>query len=187
MNVAIDIGHANNTGARGNGYEEHALASVIGHKLYDALKESGFNPTIIDFPELSNSDDLNRTIQAANSGSFDIGVSLRCDSASKQVGSKTVEDPKPHGAHVCYFPSSTKGKELALNIAEHLVGILPGRSEIIQPRANLAVLKRTRPVWVLCECGFITSPYDIGIIKDNPDKISKAILKGILKYAANHR
>ena len=32
MNIALDIGHANNTGARGNGREEYAVAKTIaGH------------------------------------------------------------------------------------------------------------------------------------------------------------
>ena len=29
MKIAIDIGHANNTGSRGNGLEEHAVAVTI--------------------------------------------------------------------------------------------------------------------------------------------------------------
>ncbi len=49
MNIALDIGHANNTGSRGNGLEEHATAMTIADHLAPMLRAQGHNVEIIDF------------------------------------------------------------------------------------------------------------------------------------------
>ena len=47
MNIALDIGHANNTGSRGNGLEEHATAKTIADHLAPMLRAQGHAVTII--------------------------------------------------------------------------------------------------------------------------------------------
>lgn len=84
MNIALDIGHANNTGSRGNGLEEHATASVIVDHLAPMLRAQGHAVTVIDFPRMDNDDDLAATVRAINAGGFDISISLHCDSAVRQ-------------------------------------------------------------------------------------------------------
>lgn len=171
MKIAIDIGHANGTGARGNGLEEHAVATRITSHLVVMLKEKGHKVEIIDFPEMSNADDLNATIKAANAGGYDLGISIHCDCS---------DNSQAHGAHVCYLSSS--GKRLADAIAEPLCKFLPGRSEKTVRRENLAVLKHTNPVWVLCECGFISHPAEAAIMKDTPDAIAQQIVVGVQAF-----
>lgn len=173
MNIALDIGHANGTGARGNGLEEHAVATAIVDHLFTALKDQGHNVHVIDFPNMSNSEDLNATIRAANSGGYDIGISIHCDCAA----------PGAHGAHVCYLSAS--GKRLAQCIAGPLADLLPGRAETTVERPHLAVLKQTRPVWVLCECGFISNASDADVMKHHPESIANAIAEGVDAYTLN--
>ncbi len=167
----IDIGHAYKTGATGYGVEEHDCCTVIAEHLQKLFRGTGIDADVIDFPAKSNSEDLNLTIKQANSGGYDLGVSLHCDSASTS---------EPHGAHVCYYSKS--GKELAEDIAKNLCKLLPGRSEKTVLRTNLAVLKKTKPVWVLCECGFITNPHDNDVIRKDPESIAVKICLGICKY-----
>ena len=62
MKIAIDIGHADGTGARGNGMEEHAVCSVIAGELQPLLAKMGHDARIIDYPARSNRDDLNAAI-----------------------------------------------------------------------------------------------------------------------------
>ena len=76
MNIALDIGHAKGTGARGNGLEEHATAMTIADHLAPMLRAQGHNVEIIDFPRLDNDDDLAATVRAINAGGFDISISL---------------------------------------------------------------------------------------------------------------
>ena len=175
MNIAIDIGHARNTGAVGNGLEEHAVNTVIAPLLADRLRKYGHTVDIIDYPDKSNTDDLNATVRAVNAGGYDLCISLHCDSS---------DNPVARGAHVCYV--SNGGMELAQCIAWHLCALLPGRAEMTVRRTNLAILSQTRPISVLCECGFITHLHDSKIQRDDPDSIAKAIADGVNDYTKRH-
>ncbi len=175
MNIALDIGHASGTGARGNGLEEHAVATTIADHLFTILKEQGHDVHVIDFPSLSNSEDLNATIKAANADGYDFGISLHCDSS---------ENKQAHGAHVCFYPGSVEGSRLAVFIEGPLSHLLPGRSNTVQSRHGLAILKKTRCPWVLCECGFITNSRDACIMKHHPERIAEAIAEGVREYVA---
>ncbi len=137
------------------------------------LERLGAQVDVIDFPTRSNTDDLNATIRAANAGGYDFGISLHCDSS---------DNTEAHGAHVCFYPGSVKGSRLAMCIAEPLSRLLPGRANTIQSRPGLAVLKRTRCPWVLCECGFITNPENAALMKDHPERIAEAIAEGVKDY-----
>ena len=175
MNIAIDIGHARNTGARGNGLEEHAVTSTIAPLLASRLRKSGHMVDIIDYPDKSNTDDLNATVRAVNAGGYGLCISLHCDAS---------DNPKAHGAHVCYV--SSEGREVAQCVAWHLCALLPGRAEMTVRRTNLAILNQTRCISILGECGFITSAGDAKIMRDDPDSIAKAIADGVNDYAKRH-
>lgn len=194
MNIALDIGHAKGTGARGNGLEEHATASVIANHLAPMLRAQGHNVSVIDFPRLDNDDDLAATVKAINAGGFDISISLHCDSA----GSATA-----CGAHVCHhrnyhddgsYTDSPSGKRLAEAIAGPLCKLLPGRADHVQARpdrsctpnkSSLYVLRKTNPPAVLVECGFITNPRDAALMRDNPAAIARAIAWGVDSYTVD--
>lgn len=173
MKIAIDIGHANGTGARGNGLEEHEVAKAIGHWLATLLRTGGHVVEVIDYPESSNTRDLEKTIWAANIGGYDFGISLHCDAS---------DNPEAHGGHVCFYPGSVQGARLAVCIAEPLCRMLPGRANAVMSRPNLAVLRRTMCPWVLVECGFITHEGDAGVMRDHPDRIAMAIADGVNEF-----
>lgn len=173
MKIAIDIGHANGTGARGNGLEEHALGAKIASHLFSQLIDAGHDPSIIDFPDDSNSDDLNKTISIANANNYDFGISIHLDAA---------DVVSAHGAHVCFYPGSVRSARLASCVATPLCQLLPGRANAVVARANLAVLKKTRVPWVLAECGFITNPSDCEMATRHPGSIANAIAQGIQDF-----
>ncbi|WP_443607457.1 N-acetylmuramoyl-L-alanine amidase [Akkermansia sp.] len=99
---------------------------------------------------------------------------MHCDSS---------DNVQAHGAHVCFYPGSVKGSRLAMCIAEPLARLLPGRDCTVLARPGLAVLKRTRCPWVLCECGFITNPENAALMKDHPEAIAEAIAEGVKAYS----
>ncbi len=172
--IAIDIGHANRTGATGNGYDEHALCERLAHSLKESLesfKVDSFQAEIIDFPTYSNKADLAATIKAINSGGYDMAISLHMDAS---------ENPTAHGAHICYY--SQNGKRLASEIALRLCPQLPGRAETTKKRTDLAILKNTHPVAVLVECGFITHAGDANWVSKAPENVALAIALGIAAY-----
>lgn len=190
--ICIDIGHAAGTGATGNGLEEHGVAVQIAAHLARYLRGRGHAVSVIDYPSLSNAADLNATVRAINAGSYNLAVSLHCDSS---------DNPDACGAHVCHhrtyhkdgtFTDSGQGKALASAIAGPLCKLLPGRADPVQARpdrkkklSGLQVLRATRPPAVLCECSFITNVADAEMMKNRPELIAQAIGAGILNYIDN--
>lgn len=179
--IAIDIGHAHGTGAAAHGEQEHDIAAAIAPHLkahLEAFKtpEQGIHAEIVDFPDQSNSGDLAATVRYVNSKHFDAVVSLHCDFA----GSREKPNPDPHGAHICYYSAS--GKRLAAAIASRLCQQMPGRANQTVQRTDLYILRRTNPVAVLVECGFISNPGDREWMKTHPDKVALSIALGVAEY-----
>ena len=190
--VAIDVGHARNTGARGNGYEEHELCARLAAELKKELEGSGdfsIEADVIDFPDFSNTGDRSATVRAVNSGKYDLLVSLHMDAS---------DNKNARGAHVCYnrtykadgsFVDSSGGKRCAEEIAMRLCPQLPGRANTTQARpdrqrklSSLEVLRETRPVAVLVECGFVTNAGDAEWVEKHPDKVALSIALGIASF-----
>lgn len=172
MKIAIDIGHARGTGAQGNGKEEHAVCSDIAAELLDVLAARGHVCYVVDFPEMSNRDDLVATVREINHLAPDFSLSLHCDAS---------DHPDAHGAHVCY--TSASGKALASHISKPLCALLPGRAQPIMRRTDLYVLNKTRCPAVLVECGFITHKDDCRIVTQRKEAVASAIAQGIDVYA----
>lgn len=172
MKILIDIGHADGSGARGNGCEEHELCAVIGRELAGIFEARGDEAVVIDFPDRGNAGDLAATAREANRHVDAVcGVSLHMDWAAGEWAK---------GGHVCYV--STKGKELAEAVAGHLCALLPGRAERIVKRTGLYILKHTRAVWVLCECGFISNAGDCALAQGRPREVALAIALGVQEF-----
>ena len=172
--VAIDVGHARRTGAKGCGYDEHEMCKKLALELKAALERfevDAFEADIIDFEHLSNGADLSATVKAINAGDYDVSVSLHMDHD---------DSPLPHGAHVCYV--SEAGKRLAKEVALRLCPQMPGRAEQVQKRPGLYVLSQTRPVAVLIECGFITNEGDAHWVYENPERVALAIALGVAAW-----
>lgn len=165
--IIIDIGHANGTGARGFGREEHASNVIIAEHLKNQLTAKGVNVVVLDFPESDNTTDLNLTKSTANSVGADLLISLHHD-ASDSASAK--------GAHVIYYRDSSK--KYAQAVAAELVKRFPGRAETVVQRSNLAILKVNMDA-ILCETGFITNQHDMEIQRDHPELIAKDIVLGL--------
>ncbi|MBQ4594788.1 MAG: N-acetylmuramoyl-L-alanine amidase [Akkermansia sp.] len=170
--IAIDIGHARTTGASGNGLQEHEVSAKLARYVKQMLQATPhIHADIVDFPELSNKQDLAAAIAAVNAGGYDAVVSLHCDCAGT---------PSARGAHVIY--KSAAGQALGLEIAERLAVHLPGRARTLVQRHDLAILNQTRPPAVLVECGFLSSPEDAEIIRTRPILLARAIAGGIIAW-----
>lgn len=171
--IAIDVGHARGTGARGY-VDEHETCAMLAVEVKSALesfKVDTFQADIVDFPDKTNGGDLSATVKAVNAGKYDLCVSLHMDAS---------DNASAHGAHVCYY--SKNGKRLAEEIAMRLCPYLPGRAEQTVRRPDLYVLKHTKPVAVLVECGFCTNEYDAAVVKKQAYVLARAIALGIAAY-----
>lgn len=169
--ILIDIGHANGTGAKAMGYEEHETCCAIAQYLRQYLESGGHTVTVIDFPEMSNRDDLNATVRSANAmaDQSDFGISLHCDCS---------DNKSARGGHVCYVSES--GRKIAERISKSLCELMPGRADKIVKRTGLQILNKTRDPWVLVECGFISNDSDREILTHSAHDVAHAIACGIV-------
>lgn len=172
--IAIDVGHARGTGAAANGQQEHTVCTRIAHELQATLQRMGMQADVIDFPDRTNAQDLEATIRAVNAGRYRVSVSLHCDCADNEAA---------HGAHVCH--RSLQGYTLAAEIADRLCPLLPGRAQRVVRRMDLAILRRTVPVAVLVECGFISHAHDAAVQVRLPHLIALKIAEGVQSYVKN--
>ena len=88
-------------------------------------------------------------------------------------------DPASKGAHIVIKKGYTADKyDEAL--ANFFASILPGRSDIIVERNDLANVNRAASAGInyrLAECGFISNAGDVKIFNENMDDIAKGILE----------
>lgn len=169
--VILDIGHANGTGARNKekGLEEHAINVVICAKLKAMLENYGARVKVLDFPEMDNGPELNKTVREANAISgAKVLVSLHSDCSD----SKSAK-----GGHVCYYGDASQ--KWANKLAKYIVELLPGRAQSTVNRPNLAILKVKSCPAILCEGGFISNEHDSEIQSKQPEKIAEAYFKGL--------
>ncbi len=174
MKVAIDVGHARMSGARGCGLEEHELCARMAPLLKARLEAYGVDADVVDFPQMGNRGDLAATVQAINAGGYDCSVSLHCDASGNAAA---------RGAHVCYV--SANGRRLAEAIAARLCPLMPGRANRVVRRRDLFVLNHTHCPAVLVECGFITNEKDCRCLADNADGLMLAVALGIKSFCGN--
>lgn len=171
--ILIDIGHARMTGASAHGLHEHEEMAAFAPVLAEELQALGFRTTIIDYPELTNEEDLVATVKEANSLRPDFILSLHMDCSKNE---------KARGGHVCY--TSAKGESMARCIAGYLCDLFPGRAEQVVKRPGLYVLRKTYAPAVLIECCFISHQEDVAIFHRHMRMAAKAIAQGATNYFA---
>lgn len=170
MKIAIDIGHARGTGARGNGLQEHEVAVGLASFLESELGGED-EVLVVDFPRLSNGEDLRETAREVNEWGADICVSLHCDAS---------DNSEACGAHVIYV--SAVGRGIAGAIAGYLCELMPGRASHTVRRGDLYILNRTRCPAVLVECGFLTNERDAEVLRREGAGVAAAIAAGLRQW-----
>ena len=161
------------TGSSGQGFHEHEEMAAFAPVLAEELQAQGFRTTIIDYPELSNEQDLVSTVKEANSLRPDFILSLHLDCSDNATA---------HGGHVCY--TSAKGESMARCIAKYLCEMFPGRAEQVVKRSGLYVLRKTYATAVLIETCFISSREDMTVFHRHMRMVGKAIALGVTNYFA---
>ena len=168
--ILVNAGHAVNGtdwGACGNGLREAEINKKIGIKLCDYLMEDGHSITFFQ-----QTKSVNDVWQFENKCNYDVIISIHCNSFNSTS----------NGHEVLYYPTSTKGKNLAQQIQASLVKNVGLRDRGIKPRKDLCVLKRTKSIAVLVETAFISNPNEARLLRDKPDSFARAIAIGVKNY-----
>jgi N-acetylmuramoyl-L-alanine amidase len=115
----------------------------------------------------------------ANASNANLFVSIHMDNAATAIATGTT----------CYIPYKNKLYIKESNMAAK--NILAATSELF-PKSKITT--RDRGIWVienvkmpsvLFECGFISNPNDLKLVKENEKKIANNILDGISSYLYN--
>lgn len=169
----IDIGHNSKGDGGANGIlSEDTVVKEIGLKVIDKLKALG-HEVGSSYPVQSTnlSDSLRQRYNAANNGNYEFFVSIH---ANKTTGG--------YGSEVWIATDNTPARPIAQAVQNELVAYgFKNRGVKVDIR-GLAVLQHTHMPAILIECFFVDSVSDCE--KYNPDRISDAIVKGLVgRYA----
>lgn len=160
----IIAGHgAGDPGACGNGYQEAERVRALASRI----KALGGDNVIVG--DTSKNWYKSNLVNSNNIPKGSLVLELHMDSASSSA----------KGAHVI-IDADFEADKYDKALAEFISGILPGRSQTIVKRNNLANSNRAQASGInyrLLECGFISNAGDVEIFNSRMDEIAKGILK----------
>lgn len=162
--IFVICGHgAGDSGAVGNGYKEAERVRALGKRI----KALGGSSVMLG--------DVNRNYYA------DKGISslkISKDYQIVELHMDSDDSESPHGGHVI-IKSGFEPDAYDEALAKMLKKILPGRSQMIVKRSDLANPNRAAQKgygYRLLECGFISNAGDVKIFNSRMDDIAKGIL-----------
>ena len=178
--IVLDAGHGGSDPGAVNkelGLQEKDLALAIALHTRDYLTSYGYNVIMtreedIDIP-------LKKRVQIANKANAKIFVSIHLNGAN---------NPKANGFEVYHYPTSIKGKKLAVHIMRQLEqlkkGLYPGFITRGVRENTFYVLTYTKMPAILVEAGFITGDKDAKWLADdhNYTYVAMFIAQGIKDY-----
>lgn len=189
--IAVDAGHGGaDPGMIGyEGIEEKGINLEIAHKLKKVLEKTGKYEVVMtrqDDSGLYDENTINKKVQ---------DMQRRIAFLDKEAPVLTVsihqnsyQDPGVKGPQVFYYEASLQGKILAEKVQESLNRKLEvERPRKIKANTTYYLLKRSKGVLVIVECGFLTNPDEASLLENDEyqQKISEAIAEGITEYIKN--
>ncbi len=174
--VVLDPGHGGvDPGASANGLVEKEINLAVALKLKVLLEQAGFKVIMTRSSDVTLT--LQRRVDIANNSGADVFVAIHHNS---------INIPSIKGIEVLYYPSSTKGRQLAELIEQELVKALGTNSRGIKDREGLFVLRYTDMPAVISEGGYLTNSSDSALLKTDSYRQKEAvgIFNGIVKYFA---
>lgn len=163
---------------------EHRLNTILAYSVLNECIKRGIDAEVIDYPELSNSSDISKTITTTNNKKPDLFVSIHANA----TGQSQWKDMKcgASGTVVLHYPGSSNGKKRARAIADECKkcrknnGGPDNRFEHISP-SSVSVLAKTNCPSVLIETCFYDNVDDLYWTIINKEVLANSIVDGIIK------
>lgn len=180
--IYIDQGHNPqnpNAGSEGNGLREQDIVYNIGQELASLLRTNNnfdvrlSRPTPTTQLGNSNTTSLAARVRDANDWGADVFLSLHTNAAA---------DPAASGSEVLVFRQPSAAATLGRGILGWLSRLTGLRDRGIVTRSGLYVLRKTAMPALIVELGFITSPVDSALMRDDGELFAEAVYNGILEY-----
>lgn len=172
MKIFLNPGHGGcDPGAVGkSGLKEKDVAKKIVDILEERLKLNGYPVQV--FQEKNHYTEVSREENKSGATLF---ISMHCNAAANSTA---------HGTEVLYYPTSSKGKELAQILQTELIKATGLYNRGIKPRGDLHVLKSTKAPAILAELAFISNPVEEKLLAEKPEIFANAIWEAIKAYKA---
>lgn len=186
VKVVLDAGHGGfDNGAIEYGYKEDDLNLKIVLKLKKVLEREGAKVYLTrdgDYDmtkrnhHYSKQDDMYLRVKKIDSYNANYLISIHQNASTNKSA---------WGSQVFYYYNSSKAKTLAGNIDKSLKEISNSNKPI--SGSGFRVLRATKTLGVLIECGFISNYNECGQLRNNSyqNKLCEAICDGLVRYHKN--
>ena len=185
--IVLDAGHGGeDPGKIGiNGALEKDVNLQITMRLARLLQQNGYHVILTRNEDKGlytgnqgskKVEDLKNRIALIESSGAALAVSIHQNS---------YHDPSVKGPQVFYYETSGEGKELAADLQESLNTTLEvERPREIKGNTSYYLLKRSKGVLVIAECGFLTNPDEADLLQteEYQEKVADALTDGIVTY-----
>lgn len=185
--IVLDPGHGgSDPGMIGiDGLEEKGINLSVSLLLREKLEEKGYTVVLTresdqglydDSAQNKKAQDMQRRIALIDETAPVLTVSIHQNS---------YHDPSVKGPQVFYYETSGEGKELAADLQESLNTTLEvERPREIKENTSYYLLKRSKGVLVIAECGFLTNPDEADLLQteEYQEKVADALTDGIVTY-----
>ena len=168
-----------------DGLEEKNINLSVTLLLKEKLEEKGYTVVLTreedkglydESAQNKKAQDLQRRIALIDETAPVLTVSIHQNS---------YHDPTVKGPQVFYYETSLEGKELAAVLQERLNVMLEvERPREIKGNTSYYLLKRSKSIMVIAECGFLTNPEEAELLqtKEYQEKVAAALAEGINSY-----
>ncbi len=180
--VIIDAGHGGfDPGAVGlEKTEEAPLNLEMAKRLQSELESRGARVIMTRTDENALAGNKHGDMSERNrvylESGADIGISIHMNK---------YKESNVSGPMVFYYPNSAEGQRLAQCVQDTLCAALERKSRVAKS-ANYFMLRESKTTSILVECGFLSNPDDVYLLKkeSHQKKLASAIADGLEAYFA---
>ena len=185
IRIFIDQGHnpsGPNAGAEGNGLREQDVNYLVGERLAQLLnRDPRFTARVsrttpVERLGTSNATSLQARVNMANAWPADYFLSIHCNASTSNL--------KATGIYTAAYSASVPGWRLAQTLRQSMMAATGAGDMGTEARPDLAVLRTSKMPAALVECGFMSTPAELALLRDSAyqTKLARGIADGILSY-----
>ena len=167
------------------GLEEKGINLEISLLLKESLENAGYQVVMTRETDRGLYDSSSSSKKAQDMQRRIAFLEEKSPLLTVRIHQNSYQDPSVRGPQVFYYESSLKGKTLAEKIQESLnTGLEVARPRVVKGNTSYYLLKRSKGVLVIAECGFLTNPEEAELLKkkEYQKKVAEAVTEGIRKY-----
>lgn len=168
-----------------DGLEEKGINLSVSLLLKAKLEEKGYTVVLTREADQGLYDDSAQNKKAQDMQRRIALIDETAPALTVSIHQNSYHDPVVKGPQVFYYETSSEGKELAADLQESLNTTLEvERPREIKGNTSYYLLKRSKGVLVIAECGFLTNPDEAALLQtgDYQKKVASALADGIFTY-----